>query len=161
MSTRRARIKAVTALPPRRKNVATVINKQEKTSPKAAFLARENESIITTQSDITKEAPSTPKTLLSKPPIASSTKENDVSSKTSDLPATPQHNIFVAPSIRNSPKRFASPNLLSPKRTENSYTPVWLTTPKHYEFNQHTELQVTSSSVNRVQQNTRIAGMYF
>ncbi|CAF4806172.1 unnamed protein product [Pieris macdunnoughi] len=159
MSTRRARIKAVTALPPRRKNAPNLNNKPEKESPKVSLVSKESEEDNkNTQSDITENASTTPSIVCNKSPILPTIDQKDLSSKTSELPATPKpSNLFAAPLTRNSPKRFASPNLISPRRdVSKCNTPVRQTIPRHHEFNQNTELQVTSNSVNRVQQNSRI-----
>ncbi|CAG4946878.1 unnamed protein product [Colias eurytheme] len=179
MSTRRARIKAVTALPPRRKNAATAeSNKPAKTdSPKQSTPLtsdrEENKNIPLSESVEPTLASgndnnSSPKTVPS---------ENVTTKEKETRPVTPSpsttRNVFASPIIRNSPKRaFASPIIRnSPKRpftspnrltlqnppkgidTSKAKTPLHQATPTRHELTENTELRVASNSISKIEQN--------
>ncbi|CAK1552903.1 unnamed protein product [Leptosia nina] len=168
MSTRRARIKAVTALPPRRKNAVAINNKPENEvkvpSPKATTSAVTNNTDTPTNVEPIESLKLAIET--NKPPTPTVTPQ--ISNAPTILNVyrcpTPKpniQNVFASPLIRSSPKKtFASPNLPSPlnvaRNIDITRTPIRQATPKHHEFNQNTELHMGSASINRVQQKSRI-----
>ncbi|XP_038211330.1 transcription initiation factor TFIID subunit 3 [Zerene cesonia] len=176
MSTRRARIKAVTALPPRRKNAATAESTKppKNDSPKQSTLTSDREENVQLPESVEptlttgNDNNSTPKTVHSE---NVNTKEKETQPVTPSTSTT--RNVFASPIIRHSPKRaFASPLIRnSPKRpftspnrvvlqnpskgidTAKTKTPLHQATPTRHELTENTELRVASNSISKIEQN--------
>lgn len=145
MSTRRARIKAVTSLPPRRKNTEAPDKRQETISkessekitrsprtPKSSTVPNQEEIKSphvkkTTESLINKTTPvkvvKTPNIFEKSPiPVAENEQKENTLSSTQGTPSMLKNssNAFASPLHKDSPRKtFASPAIPSPKANRN------------------------------------------
>ncbi|XP_069361637.1 LOW QUALITY PROTEIN: transcription factor TFIIIB component B'' homolog [Maniola hyperantus] len=187
MSTRRARIKAVTSLPPRRKNAVVAENKvkdaekstksprtplNEHKSPRAKNVTEsktlENIGHNATEKLITSE----------KPPSLSGTTIGETlsNSSTSRVLHTPEKvhslvdnkknssNVFASPAWRDSHRKtFASPIAPSPKVSKNldlqrPHTPQ-RATPTAHKISENNELQIAERIVSKIDHNVKPKNM--
>lgn len=177
MSTRRARIKAVTSLPPRRKNAGaaekkvkdTAENEKSTKSPQDPLddMSPRNKNYDTQSHENIVE-----KIIITEKPPSSSVTTVDSASKESTpiVLRTPEKvhsieskknasDVFASPARKDSPKKtFASPLAPSPKISKNTDlprppTPQNRPTPTSHKFSDNNELQIAEKIVSKIDHN--------
>lgn len=178
MSTRRARIKAVTSLPPRRKNAGAAENKvkdtaeNEKSTKSPQDPLDDNKSPRNKNVDNQSHENIVEKIIITeKPPSSSVTTEDSASKESTPIVlCTPEKvnsiesnknasDVFASPARKDSPKKtFASPLAPSPKVSKNTDlprppTPQNRPTPTSHKFSDNNELQIAEKIVSKIDHN--------
>ncbi|XP_045777446.1 transcription factor TFIIIB component B'' [Maniola jurtina] len=182
MSTRRARIKAVTSLPPRRKNAVVAENKvkdTEKSTKSPRTPLNENKSPRAKNVTESKTLENIGHNMIEKlvtsekPPSLSETTIGETLSNASTprVLHTPEKirfkdnkksssNVFASPARRDSPRKtFASPIAPSPKISKTSdlqrpHTPQ-RATPTAHKISENNELQIAERIVSKIDHNVK------